>query len=196
MLSLARVYVELWSRFRRSIGAVHSLFAAVAQCEGVPLGSGLVSLRSRCVLHSNSRETTSDEQTETAGTLNVLLGIIFGARIRAKRSITEAGKSYAKSVTHYDDVEKGIKIGRKGFELGKKGFEMGKKVGGKKVNISRPGPPGAGVTHPPPTYDGQSIRTFDGPFERTYPQPQTPSVRTFEGPREVRFGGERDGPTI
>lgn len=151
------------------------------------------------------------------GWLNILLGIVFGPRIRAKRSITQAGKSYVKNVTHYDDVEKGVKLGRKGFELGKKGFEAAKKKkganggnvgkGGAGYNISRPMMGGPTVPAPP-TYDGQPIRTFDGPWERTSPRaPSAPSIapsdtthtRTFEGPREVRFGGQeeiRDGPVV
>lgn len=48
------------------------------------------------------------------GALNVLLGIVFGARIRAKRSLLDAGTNYAKKVTHLDDIETGFKLAKKG----------------------------------------------------------------------------------
>ncbi|EGF98891.1 uncharacterized protein MELLADRAFT_95058 [Melampsora larici-populina 98AG31] len=48
------------------------------------------------------------------GSLNVLLGIVFGARIRAKRSLLDAGTNYAKKVTHLDDIETGFKLAKKG----------------------------------------------------------------------------------
>ncbi|KAG0148792.1 hypothetical protein CROQUDRAFT_11607, partial [Cronartium quercuum f. sp. fusiforme G11] len=48
------------------------------------------------------------------GAFNILLGIIFGPRIRAKRSLLDAGTNYAKKVTHLDDVETGFEFARKG----------------------------------------------------------------------------------
>ncbi|KAH9815119.1 hypothetical protein DFH28DRAFT_893157 [Melampsora americana] len=48
------------------------------------------------------------------GCLNVLLGIVFGARIRSKRSLLDAGTNYAKKVTHLDDLETGFKLAKKG----------------------------------------------------------------------------------
>lgn len=54
------------------------------------------------------------------GCINIFLGIIFGARIRVKRSLLDAGTNYAKKVTHVDDIETGVKFARKGKNVGKK----------------------------------------------------------------------------
>ena len=44
------------------------------------------------------------------GLINILLGVIFGRRIRSKRSLLDAGTAYAKKTTHIDDIETGIGV--------------------------------------------------------------------------------------
>lgn len=54
------------------------------------------------------------------GLINVLFGVIFGRRIRSKRSLLDAGTAYAKKTTHIDDIETGFNFAKKGAKKGKK----------------------------------------------------------------------------
>jgi hypothetical protein len=54
------------------------------------------------------------------GLINIFLGVIFGRRIRSKRSLLDAGTAYAKKTVHIDDIETGFSFAQKGAKKGKK----------------------------------------------------------------------------
>ncbi|KAA1124352.1 hypothetical protein PGTUg99_028139 [Puccinia graminis f. sp. tritici] len=57
------------------------------------------------------------------GIINLFLGVIFGRRIRSKRSLLDAGTAYAKKTAHIDDLETGFNFAQKGAKKGKKAFK-------------------------------------------------------------------------
>jgi len=73
--------------------------------------------------HINKTSRASFWMLFVIGLINVLLGVIFGRRIRSKRSLLDAGTAYAKKTTHIDDIETGFNFAKKGAKKGKKAFK-------------------------------------------------------------------------
>ncbi|WAQ81606.1 hypothetical protein PtA15_1A948 [Puccinia triticina] len=73
--------------------------------------------------HVNTTSRASFWMLFVIGIINVFLGVIFGRRIRSKRSLLDAGTAYAKKTAHIDDIEIGFNFAQKGAKKGKKAFK-------------------------------------------------------------------------
>ncbi|PLW51956.1 hypothetical protein PCASD_00785 [Puccinia coronata f. sp. avenae] len=102
-----------------------SFFPTLGQTFGVGV-LGSLEVYIACNLLSQHLNTTSRAcfwMLFVIGLINIFLGVIFGRRIRSKRSLLDAGTAYAKKTVHIDDIETGFSFAQKGAKKGKKAFK-------------------------------------------------------------------------
>lgn len=102
-----------------------NFFPPLGQSFGVGILGGL-EVYIACTLLSHHINTTSRASAWMLfiiGLINILLGFIFGRRIRSKRSLLDASTAYVKKTAHVDDIQTGIKITQAGAKKGRSVFK-------------------------------------------------------------------------